>query len=70
MFALLVGALVLAIAGAVIFAIILLIVWLFSLDISFSTPKVLEEALGYVLVICAIGGLAAIIYDQYRMRKK
>jgi len=64
---LLAGALILAIAGVAIFAIIIFIVWLFSLDMSFNVPKIVQNIFIYSVLI---GGPAAIAYDQYKMRKK
>ena len=63
---LLAGALVLAIAGVAILAIIIFVVWLFSLNMSFNVPKIIQNIFIYAVLI---GGPVAIAYDQYRMRK-
>lgn len=61
------GSLILAVIGVAIFALIVLIVWLFSLDMSFNVPDIIQRIFTYSVLI---GGPTAILYDQYKMRKK
>jgi len=67
LFILLVGAIIIAITGLAILALIIFITWFFSFDTSFNIPDVVQKIFAYSV---AIGGPAAIIYDQYKMRKK
>lgn len=82
LFLLLIGAVLLAIVAAVLFAIFILGVWIFT---SSKSSSISEKAVAVVqtpvsssyspieyffTILFVLGILAAIIYDQYNLRKK
>lgn len=82
LFLLLIGAVILALAGAALFAIFLLGAWIFtsnkSTSISEKTAVIAQtqidssySPIGYFFVILFVVGIPAFIaYDQYKLRKK